>query len=104
MLELFRKYGGPILLGFGVAAIVAALAAVFWLLMKLVPTGDGSLPLLAIGGVVVLILMLTAVAMIFSVIGLTNKDQAMGLPEGSIRAVIALSLIVLVRDPFGFPV
>jgi hypothetical protein len=95
MLELFKKYGGPILLGFGVAAIVAALAAVFWLLMKLVPTGDGSLPLLAIGGVVVLILMLTAVAMIFSVIGLTNKDQAMGLPEGSIRAVIALSLIVL---------
>jgi hypothetical protein len=39
--------------------------------------------------------LLTAVAMIFSILGLANKDQAMGLPEGSIRAVIALSLIVL---------
>jgi hypothetical protein len=45
--------------------------------------------------VVVLLLMLTVVAIIFNFLGLTDKDQAMGLPEGSIRAVIALSLIVL---------
>jgi hypothetical protein len=96
--ELIKKYGGALLLGFGVVGLVGALGVVFWLLMKLVPIGGpagGSLPLLAIGGVVVLILMLTAVAMIFSILDLTNKDQAMGLPEGSIRAVIALSLIVL---------
>ena len=31
----------------------------------------------------------------FSILSLTNKEQALGLPEGSIRAVIALSLIVL---------
>jgi hypothetical protein len=53
------------------------------------------LPLLAIGGVVVLIFMLAAVAMVFSALGLSNRELAMGLPEGSIRAVIALSLIVL---------
>ena len=44
-----------------------------------------SLPLLAIGGVIVLILVLTIVAAIFGFLGLANKDQAMGLPEGSIR-------------------
>jgi hypothetical protein len=54
-----------------------------------------ELPLLAIGGVIVLVLMLTIVAAIFWFLDLTNKNQAMGLPEGSIRAVIALSLIVL---------
>jgi hypothetical protein len=90
LFDALKKYGGPVLLGFGVLGVVAILVAVFWLLTKV-----DSLPLLAVGGVVVLILLLTAVAMIFSVLGLTNKDQAMGLPEGSIRAVIALSLIVL---------
>jgi hypothetical protein len=94
--DTFRRYGGAILVGLGVVPVVVTLGVAFWLLMKLVPKdGSGSLALLAIGGVVVLILLLTAVAMIFQVLGLTNKDQAMGLPEGSIRAVIALSLIVL---------
>ncbi|TPQ32419.1 hypothetical protein C2U70_22155 [Bradyrhizobium guangdongense] len=55
----------------------------------------GSLPLLAIGGVVVLIFMLAAVTMVFTALGLSNRELAMGLPDGSIRAVIALSLIVL---------
>ncbi len=95
MKQLWATYGGRILVGFGVVALVGALVGVFWLLIELVKAGDGSLPLLAIGGIVVLIFMLTAVAMIFSILDLANKDQAMGLPEGSIRAVIALSLIVL---------
>ena len=61
----------------------------------MVTSGDNSLPLVAIGGVVVLVLLLTAVATMFSILSLTNNTQALGLPEGSIRAVIALSLIVL---------
>jgi hypothetical protein len=94
--EIFRKYGGPILLGFGVSALVAALVFLFLELASLSkPVIGASLPLIAIGGVILLILLLTVVAMIFSILGLANKDQAMGLPEGSIRAVIALSLIVL---------
>jgi hypothetical protein len=91
-----KKYSGSILLGFGVLALVGALVFLF---IELKDLSDGvvgaSLPLLAIGGVILLVLLLTAVAMIFSILGLANKDQAMGLPEGSIRAVIALSLIVL---------
>lgn len=50
---------------------------------------------LAVGGVIILILLLTIVAAVFALLGLTNNSQAMGLPEGSIRSVIALSLIVL---------
>jgi hypothetical protein len=95
-MEDIKKYSGAILTGLAALVVVGLLYVVFLLLLKVVDAGgSGSLPLLAIGGVVVLILLLTAVAMIFSILKLTNKDQAMGLPEGSIRAVIALSLIVL---------
>jgi hypothetical protein len=95
--QTLKNYGGPILLGFGVVALVGGLFFVFIKLVQLSTFGftGASLSLLAIGGVLVLIFMLTAVAMIFSILGLTDKTQAMGLPEGSIRAVIALSLIVL---------
>src|ERR1700675_2879049 len=94
-MELLKKYGGAILTGAAALVVVIALALVFWWLTQLVPRGDALLPLLAIGGAVVVILFLTAVGMMFSILDLTNENQAMGLPEGSIRAVIALSLIVL---------
>jgi hypothetical protein len=92
-----KAYSGQILVGIGAALVAVAIVVIFALLSRL---GAGAasattLPLLAIGGVIVLVLLLTAVAMIFSILGLTNQGQAMGLPEGSIRAVIALSLIVL---------
>ena len=95
--QTFKNYGGPILLGTGAVGLVGALLFAFIKLMELSTTSftGASLSLLAIGGVIVLILLLTVVATIFSVLGLTDKTQAMGLPEGSIRAVIALSLIVL---------
>jgi hypothetical protein len=91
----FNKYSGNVLTFLGALVPIGALVGMFWLLTKLARDGSGSLALLAIGGVVVLILLLTAVAMVFSILKLTNNTQAMGLPEGSIRAVIALSLIVL---------
>jgi hypothetical protein len=95
-MEAIKQYGGAILTCLGALVLVGVLCAIFWLLTKLIPQDDsGSLPLLAIGGIVVLIFMLAAVAMIFSALGLSNRELAMGLPEGSIRAVIALSLIVL---------
>jgi hypothetical protein len=80
-----------------VVLAMAALAAFIIIDPKSLATSSPPilLPLLAIGGVIVFILVLTSVAIMFSFIGLTHQDQAMGLPEGSIRAVIALSLIVL---------
>jgi len=94
-MEFLNKYGAAILTAIAALVAVILLCIVFWGLKDLVPLGERALPLVAIGGVVVLILLLTAVATMFSILGLTNKTQAMGLPEGSIRAVIALSLIVL---------
>jgi hypothetical protein len=104
--QTLKNYAGNIILGLCALVFLVGLGFAFSLLKGLVASqgvgpqdasqqGVGLLPLLAIGGVVMLIIMLTVVAMIFSILGLTNKEQAMGLPEGSIRAVIALSLIVL---------
>jgi len=84
-------------LGLLIGLLVGALVSGFYVLHTIVLGGgeQAQLPLLAIGGVILLILMLTIVSMIFSLLDLTNKQQAMGLPEGSIRSVIAISLIVL---------
>lgn len=54
-----------------------------------------KLPLLVIIGVMALFATLALVAMAFSVAGLSDATQALGLPEGSVRAAIALSLIVI---------
>ena len=91
-----NKYSGQIWTGLAGLVVLFVLSMVFILLTNLIRPGhDSPLPLVAIGGVVVLVLLLTAVAIMFSILSLTNKEQALGLPEGSIRAVIALSLIVL---------
>lgn len=54
-----------------------------------------QLPLLAITGVLALIVALALVSVSFALFELSDKTQALGLPEGSVRAVIALCLIVL---------
>jgi hypothetical protein len=53
------------------------------------------LPVLVITGVMALFATLALVALTFSVAGLADGTQALGLPEGSVRAAIALSLIVI---------
>jgi hypothetical protein len=50
---------------------------------------------LVVGGVVVLLVVVAVVATAFSLLGLSDKGQALALPEGSIRSVIALALLVL---------
>jgi hypothetical protein len=54
-----------------------------------------KLPLLVIIGVMALFTTLALVAVTFSVAGLSDPSQALGLPEGSVRAAIALALIVI---------
>ncbi len=54
-----------------------------------------GLPLMAIFGIMILFGSLALVALLFKNLGLTDPKQALGLPEGSIRAAIALALIVL---------
>lgn len=54
-----------------------------------------SLPILAIAGVLVLLGGLALVAVSFTLMNMSNPMEALALPSGSIRAVIALSLVVL---------
>ena len=54
-----------------------------------------GLPLLAIFGISLLWGAFSLVAVVFAQLGLSDKTQALALPEGSIRAAMALSLVVL---------
>lgn len=95
MKDFLNRFGARILTALAALVPLLVLYFMFGGLKDLSPKNVASLPLVAIGGVVVLVLLLAAVATLFSVLGLTDEKQALGLPEGSIRAVIALSLIVL---------
>lgn len=53
------------------------------------------LPLLSIVGIILLLTALAVVAVAFAKLGLTDKAQALALPAGSVRAAIALCLVVL---------
>ncbi|MCU7376180.1 hypothetical protein PEC18_36690 [Paucibacter sp. O1-1] len=54
-----------------------------------------GLPVLAILGIMILLGTLSLVAMLFRQLDLTDKGQPLALPPGSMRATIALALIVL---------
>jgi hypothetical protein len=54
-----------------------------------------ALPLIVMVGVIVLLIAVSLVTFAFSVLGLASPTEALGLPDGSIRAVIALMLLVL---------
>lgn len=75
--------------------LVALLVLAGWLLSKDVFSSEVRLPLLAIAGVIALIAALSFVSLAFAALDLSDKTQALALPEGSIRAVIALTLVVL---------
>lgn len=50
--------------------------------------------LIVISGVAGLIAILTKVSVILNALGLSDQKQALGLPKGSVRALIALTLII----------
>jgi hypothetical protein len=74
-----------------------AFVLLFYMLTGMLKLDDEAvrLPVLIITGVMALFATLALVAVTFSVAGLTDPNQALGLPEGSVRAAIALSLIVI---------
>lgn len=53
------------------------------------------LPLIVITGVVALMATLAVAAALFGLFNISDKSQALGLPAGSVQAVIALSLILI---------
>lgn len=54
-----------------------------------------GMPMLVIGAVVMLLSLLSMTSLLFAANGLQDKTQALALPEGSIRALIAIMLVVL---------
>jgi len=54
-----------------------------------------SLTILLLTGVVALIAVLVIAVAVFAALGLSNKTHAFGMPEGTIRAVIALGLVLI---------
>jgi hypothetical protein len=54
-----------------------------------------ALPFLVVLGVLVIVLLLGLLSVAFSFRNMTDRGQALGLPEGSVRAVVALLLVVL---------
>lgn len=59
------------------------------------PAAEVGLPVIMIVGVVGLLLAIAAMVGIFAYFNLALKGEALGLPDGSVRAVIALSLVLL---------
>jgi hypothetical protein len=53
------------------------------------------LPVIMIAGVAVLLLAIAAVVGVFANSNLASSKEALGLPDGSVRAIIALSLVLL---------
>jgi hypothetical protein len=89
------RLGAVVKVGTLLAVFVASLIVLIVILQRLKVESFIMLPLLVIGGVLCLFIALGLTAVIFATYGLDDKTQALALPEGSIRAVIALSLIIL---------
>ncbi|HEV7429081.1 MAG TPA: hypothetical protein VGQ46_22220 [Thermoanaerobaculia bacterium] len=81
----------------GTIVIVFGLLAGAAFAMKAANLTDDAvrLPLLVIAGLVSLIALLAVMAIAFKTVSLADKTQALGLPDGTVRAVIALSLILI---------
>ena len=75
--------------------ILIALAAALSFWGPAHSTPEVLLPILAIAGILALLDALALVSIAFAAFGLDDKTKALALPEGSVRAVIALSLVVL---------
>jgi hypothetical protein len=75
------------------ALLVALVLLAKWTAQDTHP--EVSLPLLAVCGVIVLFVVLGLIAIAFAGFKLADQTQALGLPEGSIRAVLATSLVLL---------
>jgi len=82
--------GGVALLGAAVGLVIGV-----YFLFQNQPENAVRLPLLAIGGVIALLVVIALVAGAYTLFNLADPYEALGLPEGSVRAIIALSLIVL---------
>lgn len=79
----------------GAAAIASIPFTVWYLYSKNVGYTDVVFPFILVAGVVALVLVLAVLVGLFKRMGLTDSRFALGLPNGSISAIIALMLILV---------
>jgi hypothetical protein len=85
----------------GIIAVLAflvaftALAILLKFIMESFSLSTHGLSVLALGGVIALLGALLIFTTLINLVGLSNRDQALGLPEGSVRALLALALLGL---------
>jgi hypothetical protein len=81
--------------GLGLALVVLPSVALYFGVERFAPSATISLPLTAIFGIMILFGALALVGTLYARLNLADPGQALGLPAGSMRAFMALSLIVL---------
>lgn len=91
--KIENSTGGAV--GAGLVLIVLPSVALYYGIDRMSGMPIVGLPILAIFGIMILFGALALISTLFSRLGLSDSSQALALPEGSIRAAIALSLIVL---------
>jgi hypothetical protein len=75
------------------AAIALSLHVVLGNVQDLKP--EQAIAIILVAGVVILVSVLATTAVIFSHFGLQSPTEAFGLPEGSVRAMLALGLLLI---------
>jgi hypothetical protein len=89
----------PIIAMIAVAVIIMVAAVGGFLILLSLPSwltgGSGTIVILLVAGLVAVMLLLYLGTMILRTAGLATRDEALGMPEGSIRALIAMSLILM---------
>lgn len=91
--DAFRAAGVVVM---AIVVIFGLLGYGVWKIKDLKQLDDAvKLPLLVIAGLVSLIALLAVMAIAFKTVHLADQTQALGLPDGTVRAVIALSLILI---------
>ena len=93
-IKAVKNYTGGAV-GAGLVLIVLPCAALYYGTDRMGASPAMGLPILAIFGIMILFGALAIISTLFSRLGLSDPSQALALPEGSIRAAIALALIVL---------
>jgi Clc-like len=80
----------------GIVILIFAVVSVGWVVYLVVNTGTAlGLPVLALLSIILLLGALLIFTTLINAIGLSNKNSALGLPDGSVRAILALALLGL---------
>jgi hypothetical protein len=93
------KWKQTILLSLSAIVVIALVSVLMGLALRAVPDNHLSpeiaLTILLVTGLGGLVTLLVIAVSIFHILGLSDSNRAFGLPEGTIRAIIAIGLIII---------